>query len=381
MVSAGSSPGCGGEVSPFAYILTGSRRLTQRRVVKSAQADAESLPSVASVMSSDGDLGDVRAAAGECRGVAPVTLRVHLPYPRTPSRSVHDGSSIGSTRMAGMFAFASTSSPDPGRHLAGARPRAASACRRRSRGRPSRRDLGPGDRDLGHQADVLRHVPHAVGVAGIGPLLLAEPESRSSSRVRSPSGPRNEVCGFTRFAMTIPSASSWAMRSTRTAARWRVARSPPRPSRSGWGSPPMRSVTPRCSSTSRCPSAVPPPWLPIAGMTKGTAPRLFSSATMADRDPDRSLAMPTAPHGHGDAHPRLAPCSPTPGRAELPSSTAAAMSANLGARGKLLPHAARAAAVRTPFSSSLMTPIPVLPLSPVASYLVSMFSVFSSAPN
>ena len=39
------------------------------------------------------------------------------------------------------------------------------------------------------------------------------------------------------------------------------------------GIPTVSSVMPRLASSAVCPSAVPPPWLPMAGMMNGRAPR------------------------------------------------------------------------------------------------------------
>ena len=45
------------------------------------------------------------------------------------------------------------------------------------------------------------------------------------------------------------------------------------------GAPTSRSVTPYPASTSRWPSAVAPPWLPMAGTITGSAPRARSHRT------------------------------------------------------------------------------------------------------
>src|SRR5215208_2803373 len=57
------------------------------------------------------------------------------------------------------------------------------------------------------------------------------------------------------------------------------------------GAPTDSSVTPRLRRISTCPSAVAPPWLPIAGMTKGEAPASFKIRT-SER---KTLSIPATP--------------------------------------------------------------------------------------
>ena len=57
---------------------------------------------------------------------------------------------------------------------------------------------------------------------------------------------------------------------------------------------PNASVMPYDSSSRRCPSAVPPPWLPMAGTTNGSAPRPSRCSTIA-RVIAAMLAMPRLP--------------------------------------------------------------------------------------
>ena len=60
------------------------------------------------------------------------------------------------------------------------------------------------------------------------------------------------------------------------------------------GAPQDSSVTPRLSSISTCPSAVAPPWLPIAGTMKGSAPISLRTETSPRRIPSIS-ATPLLP--------------------------------------------------------------------------------------
>ena len=47
------------------------------------------------------------------------------------------------------------------------------------------------------------------------------------------------------------------------------------------GQPTAASVTPSSAKRSRCPSGVPPPWLPIAATTNGSNPSERSTSTVA----------------------------------------------------------------------------------------------------
>ena len=60
--------------------------------------------------------------------------------------------------------------------------------------------------------------------------------------------------------------------------------------RSWMGAPRVSGVCPRCLSTSICPAAVPPPWLPIAGRMTGVASFCFTAATTA---PSTARMQPT----------------------------------------------------------------------------------------
>ena len=72
------------------------------------------------------------------------------------------------------------------------------------------------------------------------------------------------------------------------------------------GTPSASSVMPYLASRRTWPSAVAPPWDPMAGMTKGSPPALRTSRMMGgDNLPD----VPDAPaaHRNTDAHPRAEP--------------------------------------------------------------------------
>ena len=92
-------------------------------------------------------------------------------------------------------------------------------------------------------------------------------------------GPTKSVCSFTRLMGMIRSAS-YAARSNHTG---RPFAQSPRCTVSTvvtTGTPRRSSVTPYPASTSRCPSSVPPPWLPIAETMKGFAPSSMRQRTV-----------------------------------------------------------------------------------------------------
>ena len=60
------------------------------------------------------------------------------------------------------------------------------------------------------------------------------------------------------------------------------------------GAPIVCSSMPRSARSARCPAAVPPPWLPIAGKMKGMPPRSRTAATTA-RNTCGIAAMPRLP--------------------------------------------------------------------------------------
>jgi len=106
-------------------------------------------------------------------------------------------------------------------------------------------------------------------------------------------GARNALCGLMRLKRTMPSASkaNLSMRTSMPLAR--------RPSSTvsmleRIGQPTVCSVTPSWARTLICPSAVAPPWLPMAGTMKGRAPRSRTSRAMARTSAGRS-ASPRLP--------------------------------------------------------------------------------------
>ena len=110
--------------------------------------------------------------------------------------------------------------------------------------------------------------------------------------------PVNEVCGLIRFSRTMPSASKalrskWIGRPNELVPRTTVSIS------ERIGQPTAASVTPSSASSARWPSAVPPPWLPIAATTNGSNPSHRTASTAA-----RAIAGirgdPPAPDRDGD---------------------------------------------------------------------------------
>ena len=66
------------------------------------------------------------------------------------------------------------------------------------------------------------------------------------------------------------------------------------------GAPIVSSEMPYSFRISACPSAVAPPWLPIAGTTNGCAPRVLQVVAHFS-DEQREVVDPTAAGGDGDA--------------------------------------------------------------------------------
>ena len=111
------------------------------------------------------------------------------------------------------------------------------------------------------------------------PLRLPRP---MTSILTSPlsCGPVKAVCGLTRLMTNTPSAevacaSIWTG-SPLSSVPITIVSIPAR-----IGHPADAAVTPRCSSTRSCPSAVAPPWLPMHGTRKGRAPRSLNQSTVA----------------------------------------------------------------------------------------------------
>ncbi len=85
-----------------------------------------------------------------------------------------------------------------------------------------------------------------------------------------------------RLTSTTPSASE-AILSMYTGTPRSVSPSSTTSMEDRIGAPQNSSVTPKDSRISTCPSAVAPPWLPIAGTIKGSAPISLRVATMERR--------------------------------------------------------------------------------------------------
>src|SRR5215218_4396116 len=101
---------------------------------------------------------------------------------------------------------------------------------------------------------------------------------------------RKSVCCLLLPTTTTPSASE-AMRSMKTGTPLSVSPISTTSIEDLIGAPTDSSVTPRLRRISTCPSAVAPPWLPIAGMTKGEAPASFKIRT-SER---KTLSIPATP--------------------------------------------------------------------------------------
>src|SRR5215213_6928813 len=93
---------------------------------------------------------------------------------------------------------------------------------------------------------------------------------------------RKSVCCLILPTTTIPSASE-AMRSMYTGTPLWVSPISTTSIEDLIGAPTDSSVTPRLRRISTCPSAVAPPWLPIAGTRKGLAPASFRISTSERR--------------------------------------------------------------------------------------------------
>src|SRR5919199_1828322 len=101
---------------------------------------------------------------------------------------------------------------------------------------------------------------------------------------------RKSVCFLILPTITTPSAS-WAMRSIKTGTPSFVSPSSTTSIEDRTSAPTDSSVMPRLARISTCPSAVAPPWLPIAGTMKGLAP-----ASLSIRTSERSTpSMPEIP--------------------------------------------------------------------------------------
>src|SRR5918995_4044107 len=101
---------------------------------------------------------------------------------------------------------------------------------------------------------------------------------------------RKSVCCLILPTTTTPSASE-AMRSIKTGTPLSVSPISTTSIEDRIGAPTDSSVTPRLRRISTCPSAVAPPWLPMAGTMKGEAPASFKIWT-SER---RTLSIPATP--------------------------------------------------------------------------------------
>ena len=127
-------------------------------------------------------------------------------------------------------------------------------------------------------------LPSPINIIFIRPLLMSPANT-------------NEVCGFTRLqTMTWSAANAVASKYTgNPSAAWHTIRLS---ILDRIGHPQNSSVTPYDSRICFCPTAVPPPWLSIAGTTNGSA---HSRLTVSHNGPGNAIDV-------GDA---ATPCRPT----------------------------------------------------------------------
>ena len=115
-------------------------------------------------------------------------------------------------------------------------------------------------------------------------------------------GPLKQVCGLMRLTGMIRSAPA-ALRSRYSGMPSAVRATSTVSIVARISQPMASSVIPSDSSIARWPSAVAPPWLPIAGTTNGSAPR-SRSPLIAPRSKRDSLDEPSAAGADGDGHAR-----------------------------------------------------------------------------
>ena len=157
-------------------------------------------------------------------------------------------------------------------------------------------------------------IPNAIGISlrmtrpHAGIILLSPSEPKECARV-APSclpnpmviifirplstGPLKEVCGLTRLTTTMASAP-YAIRSISTGMLPSTSPTCTTSIEDRMGAPTEASLIPYPASTSTWPSEVPPPWLPIEGTMKGTAPNFLISSTTVLRITG-ILAIPRLP--------------------------------------------------------------------------------------
>ena len=130
------------------------------------------------------------------------------------------------------------------------------------------------------------------------------------------------MCGFTRFT-TMVAAAAAATASVTTGTGQSSCGSATTSMLERMGQPMRSAPRPYDSSTARWPSAVAPPWLPMAGTRNGTAPW---SRTHADDPTDDGGEVVQAPRSDGDGD-LVAGARRSPRCAARASSVAAATSA------------------------------------------------------
>ena len=133
-------------------------------------------------------------------------------------------------------------------------------------------------------------------------------------------GPRKATCGLIRLTTTIPSASA-ANRSRCTGNPLAETPISTVSMLARMGAPTVSSVMPMPASMSRWPSAVAPPWLPMAGNRKGSPPALRISEAMVFRTSGRPV-MPRLPAVMATRSPAFTRASAPPARSFATSSPA-----------------------------------------------------------
>ena len=174
------------------------------------------------------------------------------------------------------------------------------------------------------------------------PACLPAPMTSILTRPLSTS-PWKSVCGLTRFdddhAVGLGSVAGGPDR----AAEGALADGDDVHGRDD-SAPTLSSVTPRPSSTARCPAAVAPPWLPMQGTTKGSPPASRTAATAA-REDGRQVVDPPAAGGDRDARAgpdgvaadRRAPALPRPPPPRPPSRSPGSSWSTSCRRGLVVP--------------------------------------------
>ena len=113
--------------------------------------------------------------------------------------------------------------------------------------------------------------------------------------------PWKSVCGLTRLTTMTPSASARS-RAAQTGAPNALSPTLTTSMVETTSAPTVAGVTPRPSSTARCPAAVAPPWLPMQGTMKGSPPALADGGDRG-REHGRQVRDPSAAGRDRNAHP------------------------------------------------------------------------------